>query len=195
MDIQKTVQELELVRRLVVKVGGKEGVEGILSGRLKVVDASDPRPTYSPPGIRGDATVMRVDRSKRPVYQTWVKEVLHMDLESDGPDEFDFTKVTFSPRGEAGGIQVWYEGLKAAGQLAGSLGLSDLQAIRKGYWHEFAKVLGDRSVWGLKSAVRRGLSTYFAPVMTTYRGKVNIRWRGLHWEASSSDCIARFPKS
>ena len=38
-------------------------------------------------------TLIRVDRTQKPIYPDWLKEVMHPDLEANGPAEYDLANI------------------------------------------------------------------------------------------------------
>src|ERR1700688_2132013 len=80
-------------------------------------------------------TIIRVDRSVRPVYPEWVKKVMHPELEGTGPAEYDLAKVEqwFHDEQTKDGMvgNRIYEHLKSNNMLDSCLGLRDLEEIQK----------------------------------------------------------------
>ena len=102
-------------------------------GLQKVLFALCPPQVVPAPESPLDFTV-RVDRSVRPTYPDWMKKVMHSELESTGPAEYNLkteVKEWLHDDQKTGVIrgQVIYDHLKASNELAGQLGLADLLAI------------------------------------------------------------------
>jgi len=82
---------------------GLEAIEWIVgSGKdfftIKLTEISDEYKRQNPPSAKKveEATidsVIRVDRSIRPSYPDWMKEVMHPELESVGPAEYNISAV------------------------------------------------------------------------------------------------------
>ena len=86
---EMTVGQLNAV---VKKLGGQEGTERFLRGELAVSEKS-PR-------------LLFVDRSVKPTYPEWMKEVLHPELEHTGPSHLDpaLAPLYFHLKQQNGGV-------------------------------------------------------------------------------------------
>jgi hypothetical protein len=138
--------------------------------------------------IRGNATlqsdsIIRVNRSIRPTYPDWMKEVLHLGLEDTGPAEFDVVKLElWLHKDQKGGKwvkgQKIYEHLKKEKMLESCLGLSDLLAIQAKSIEFFRQHFAGKAVFGWKSVVRNRDGLLHAPYLYEYGKQVVLYW---HW--------------
>lgn len=126
-------------------------------------------------------SIIRIDRSVKPSYQDWVKEVLHLELEGTGPTEYDVAKLKqWLHKGQKGGTwvkgQVIYEYLKEKKMLESCLGLTDLLAIEAKGIEFFRQHFADKVVFGWKSVVRDRIDNLHAPYLYEYGDKVVLIW-------------------
>ncbi|HEY0221064.1 MAG TPA: hypothetical protein VGC58_02465, partial [Candidatus Paceibacterota bacterium] len=103
------------------KLGGVDAARRLLRGELTLVE---PAPD-----------TIFVDRSVRPRYPDWMKEVLHPELEATGPNKFEAGRLNlWLHDGQKDGLvkgRVIYDHLKSNDMLSSCLGLRDLEEIRK----------------------------------------------------------------
>jgi len=137
-----------------------------------------------PPEVALDFTV-RVDRSVRIVYPSWLGKVLHPELECTGPAEYDLQS----------GVEQWlhddqkagvvsgdtiYKHLKKDDALAYQLGLADLLAIQARGIAVFRALFKGEAVFGWKSVVRRcDDCNLYVPYLHEGAGGVVLRWHRL----------------
>jgi len=124
--------------------------------------------------------VIRVDRSIRPSYPDWVKEVMHPKLENVGPTEYDITKVEQwlhdgQKDGCIGGNKI-YTHLRETDTLKTCLGLRDLEEIQKKGIVFFRKYFKDKAVFGWASVVRDRLGSLSVPYLYGCGDKVILNW-------------------
>jgi hypothetical protein len=129
-------------------------------------------------------SIIRVNRSVKPVYPDWVKELLHPELEGTGPTEYDITKVEqWLHNDQKGGKwlngQKIYEHLKENNMLESCLDLADLLAIQAKGIAFFREHFADKGMFGWKSVVRYPGDGLGAPCLYVYGGKVVLNWRWL----------------
>lgn len=100
----------------------------------------------SGPGENQYNTLIRVDRSIKPVYPEWVKGIVHPELEGVGPAEYDMTQVELwlhdDQRGDKGYVvgRELFEYLQEGDILKRCLGLDDALAIQKNGKKAFERV-------------------------------------------------------
>ena len=142
-------------------------------------------------------TIIRVDRSVRPVYPDWAKTVMHPELENTGSDEFDIANVKlWLHDGQKNGKwikgQVIYDHLKETDTLKICLGLRDGEEIQKKGIKVFRKFFGGKAVYLWKSVVRHRSDSLHVPYLDDGGGQVVVRWNWLDsaWDGDSP--AARF---
>lgn len=128
-------------------------------------------------------SIIRIDRSIKPPYPDWVKEVLHPELEGAGPAEYDVAKLEqWLHNVQKGGKwvkgQKIYEYLKKEKMLESCLGLADLLAIQAKGIEFFRQHFAGKAVFGWKSIVRNRDDRLNAPYLYEGGDKVVLRW---HW--------------
>ena len=143
--------------------------------------------------------IIRVDRTVRPAYPDWVKDILHPELENTGPAEYNIDAVElWLHEGQKGGKwvkgQVIYDHLKANNMLDGCLGLADLLAIQAKGIAFFRQHFAGKAVFGWKSAVRRRDGGLYVPYLYGYGDKVVLCWRWLDVDWNDNNPAARFAK-
>jgi len=135
-----------------------------------------------------------VDRTIRPKYPYWVKEVLYPELESTGPAEFDVGKLEFWLHEEQERDQMkqkFKEGkdtvygdkihsyLKDHGMIKDCLDLRALEEIQKKGITFFRKHFKGKSVFGWKSVVLNCDGGLYSPYLGEEGGEVRLGWRWL----------------
>ena len=164
---------------LVKLVGGEETARAILAGTVEfklVEKVQTPEPPLD--------TIIRVDRSIRPVYPGWVKTVQHPDLEPLGPAEFDASRLELwlhegqSDNKYTKGHKI-YEHLKEKKILEDCLGLRDLEEIQKKGLAFFRKFFKGKTVFGWKSVVLDRYGSLRVPYLCGSGDKVVLDWRWL----------------
>jgi len=135
-------------------------------------------------------SIIRVNRSIRPSYPDWMKEVMHPELETIGPAEYDGTKLEqWLHDGQKDGK--WIEGnkiyahLKKTDTLKTCLGLRDLEEIQKKGIAYFRKHFAGKAVFGWASVVRRRYGDLHVPYL--YQGGDEVilvwSWLGISWNS------------
>lgn len=152
--------------------------------------------------IRGNATlhsdsIIRVNRSMRPAYPDWMKEVLHPELGGTGPAEFDAAKLELwlhdvQKDGKWVKGQVIYEHLKKKKMLESCLGLSDLLAIQAKGVDLFRRHFAGKAVFGWKSVVRNRGGYLNAPSLYEYGDEVVLYWDWLEYDWGDNSPALRF---
>jgi hypothetical protein len=134
--------------------------------------------------------IIRVDRSIRPSYPDWAKTVMHPELESVGPAEYDITKVKqWLHDGQEDGK--WIEGnriythLKDTNTLKTCLGLRDLEEIQKKGITFFRTHFKGKAVFGWASVVRSRDGDLRVSCLYESGGEVvlNWLWLGDDWDS------------
>ena len=143
-------------------------------------------------------TIIRVDRSVRPAYPDWMKEVMHPELEATGPAEYDLAKVALylhddQKNGTMKGT-VLYEHLKSTDSLKSCFGLHDALEAQKKDIAVFRKLFGGKAVFCWRSIVRRRPGSLLVPYFYGNGGKVVVLWAGLDSVWSGNHPAARFAK-
>jgi hypothetical protein len=128
-----------------------------------------------------DDTIIRVNRSVKPVYPDWVAEVLHPDLELSGPTEYNIGQVEqwLHEGQKKGGCikgQQIYEFLKENKMLESCLGLADLHAIQAEGIDFFQEHFDGKLVFGWKSIVRHYDGDLCSPRLYDSGGQVMLGW-------------------
>lgn len=144
-------------------------------------------------------SIISVDRSVRPSYPAWVKEVLHPKLENTGPTEFDTGKLEKwlhddQRNGVATGQGV-YNYLKTSGALKDCAGLRDLEEIQKKGLAFLRRHFGRKVVYGWKSVVRSSVDDLLrVPCLDVYGYEVVVEWS---WLGHDWNCwpALRFPSN
>lgn len=143
-------------------------------------------------------TTIRVDRLVRPVYPAWVGVVMHPELESTGPAEYDLaTSVSLwlhdkQKRGTTTG-QVIYDHLKERDMLASCLSLYDAVEIQKKGVAVFRQVFGAINIYFWKSVLEdRSPRHLRVPYLYVHDGKVVLDWHWLAGGLSDNEPAVRF---
>ena len=152
---------------------------------LKVKPAPEPEVVIDP--------IIRVDRSIRPSYPDWMKEVMHPELETVGPGEYDITKVEqwlHDGQKDGGCIEgnKIYTHLKKTDTLKTCLGKRDLEEIQKKGIAFFRKHFKGKAVFGWSSVVRNRYGYLYVPYLYESDGEVVLHWRWL-----DRDWLSRYP--
>lgn len=142
-------------------------------------------------------TIIRVDRSIRPVYPDWARVVMHPELEVVGPAEYDLTKVELWLHDDQkngkwmGGVHI-YEYLKETDGLKNCLGLHDAVEIQKKGIALFRKLFGHKVVFCWKSVVRDRDGSLNVPYVGGRGGNVMVDWGWLGSDWDGNHPAARF---
>jgi hypothetical protein len=144
-------------------------------------------PTVSAPVLESEIvidSIIHVDRSIRPSYPDWMKEVMHPDLEAVGPTEYDISTVEqWLHDGQKGGRyvkgDVLYAHLKETNTLKSCLGLRDLEEIQKKGIAFFRKHFKGKAVFGWRSVVQHQSGSLNVPYLCEGGVEVVLIWRWL----------------
>ncbi|MEI8249076.1 MAG: hypothetical protein WCG07_01095 [Candidatus Taylorbacteria bacterium] len=135
-------------------------------------------------------SIIRVNRSIRPSYPDWMEEVMHPELETIGPAEYDGTKLEqWLHDGQKDGK--WIEGnkiyahLKKTDMLKTCLGLRDLEEIQKKGIAYFRKHFAGKAVFGWASVVRHRRGNLRVPYLCEGGDEVILDWDwlGSYWHS------------
>ena len=131
-------------------------------------------------------SLIRVDRSVKPVYPDWVKKVMHPKLEKTGPAEYDISQVElWLHEGQKNGKwvmgQVIYEYLKKEKMLESCLSLRDLEEIQKKGIAFFRKHFQGKAMFAWKSVVLDRDGHLRAPFLYEGGGEVVLHWYWLEY--------------
>lgn len=143
-------------------------------------------------------TIICVDRSIRLFYPDWMKAVMHLELETVGPVEYDLAKVELYLHNKQKdgkrmqGTQL-YDHLKDTGSLKSCLGLHDALEIQKKGLVVFRKLFGVKAVYCWKSVVRDCEGNLRVPCVCGGSDKVVLLWGWLCNDWHDGSPAARFP--
>ena len=145
-------------------------------------------------------SIIHVDRSIRPSYPDWMKEVMHPELEAVGPSEYDSAKLEqWIHDGQKDGK--WIEGdkvythLKKTDTLKTCLGLRDLEEIQKKGIANFRKHFAGKAVFGWASVVRNRRGNLRVPCLYEDGVGVVLYWDWLDRSWSSNNPALRHASS
>lgn len=138
--------------------------------------------------------IIRVNRSVPPSYPDWMKEVMHPELESTGPAEYDISEAEqWLHDGQK--EEKWTEGnkiyahLKKNDMLKTCLGLRDLEEIQKKGIALFREHFKGNVVFGWKGVVvvRNRYGDLGAPCLYGGGGAVVLNWYWLNfnWDGNN----------
>jgi len=134
-------------------------------------------------------SIIRINRSVRPVYPDWVTEIMHPELENTGPLEYDATKLVeqLAPGQEdiVVGKKI-YKYLKDNDLLSTCIGLADLIEIQKKGIDFFRQNWKDKAIFGWRSIVRFRYGNLNVPCLCEDGGEVVLVWYWVDnvWNAS-----------
>ena len=170
------------------KVGGADGE--LWRTRFAEVLREGVKPVTLSPEAPLD-TLIRVDRSIRPVYPDWVKTVMHPELELTGPVEYDLGTVDpWLHNGQKNGCCMeghkLYEYLKENGMLESCLSLRDGEEIQKKGIAVFRKFFQGKAAFLWKSVVQTRNGFLRVPVLFEDDVEVVVAW---HWLVNGWDGI------
>lgn len=142
--------------------------------------------------------IIKVDRSVKPVYEKWVKRVMHSELELTGPTEYDLRTLELSmSHNQKIGItsgHIIYDELKKDNLLEDCLGLTDLLSIRAKGIKVFREFFAGKAVFAWKSVVKNQGANLHVPFLIESRGRVTLGWRCLDYGWSFNSPALRFRK-
>ncbi len=178
---------------VVNKIGGEDAVQRFLNDELVIAEREPPAPK---PEVPLD-TIIRVDRSVRPVYPDWMKKVMHPELEATGPAEYDLATVQlWLHDGQKDGNWVKgqriYDHLKKTDTLKTCLGLRDGEEIKKKGIEVFRKFFGGKAVFLWASVVQDRDGNLRVPYLIVNGGEVVVHWLWLDYDWRVNDPAARF---
>jgi len=135
--------------------------------------------------------VIRVDRSVKPIYPDWVKEVLHPELENIGPAEYDASSIDQWLHDDQKNGN-WTTGNNVYAKLKEKdckllktcLGLRDLEEIQKKGITFFRKHFKGKAVLGWASVGENRDGNLFVPYLCEFGDEVVLRWSwlGIDWD-------------
>jgi len=141
-------------------------------------------------------SMVRVDRTVRPTYPSWMKEVMHPKLEAKGPTEFDSDKLEqwFHDDQKVGVVtgNTIYNHLKKHDMLPSCLGLRDLEEIQKLGITHFRRNFQGKAVFGWKSVVRSDDLNLRVPYLVEDGDRIVLHWRWLGDDWSAVNPALRF---
>lgn len=160
---EMTVGQLNAV---VKKLGGQEGTERFLRGELAVSEKS-PR-------------LLFVDRSVKPTYPDWMKEVLHPELEMTGSTHLDpvCAPLYRHPKQKNGGVlegNKLYASLKETGLIELCYSLRDGEELQKNP-QLFPESWKGQYVYLWKSVVQYRAGNLLVPCVCWNDGRVYLSW-------------------
>ncbi len=192
MTIKYGDVNLGQIEAVLNKIGGEAAIPRLLAGELVVVERKPPTPK---PEVPLD-TIIRVDRSVRPVYPDWMKKVMHPELEGAGPSEYDLATVEQwlhddQKKGVVVGNRI-YDHLKKTDTLKTCLGLRDGEEIKKKGIEVFRKFFGGKAVFLWASVVRGRVGGLRVPCLVGRGGEVVVDWDWLAYDWFAYYPAARF---
>jgi hypothetical protein len=125
--------------------------------------------------------IIFVDRSIRPSYSDWIKEVMHPELESVGPAEYDISAIEqWLHDGQKNGEYIEgnkiYNHLKKTDTLKTCLGLRDLEEIQKKGIASFRRHFKGKAIFGWAGIVRYRNGGLYVPCLFEGDGEVVLYW-------------------
>jgi hypothetical protein len=170
---------LGLVQDFARKLAGSDGKTWKAQGKLFLRKELIPEPEFV------IDTIIRVDRSIRPSYPNWAKLVMHPELESIGPTEYNLSKVEpwlheDQKDGRWTTGRIIYVYLNDTDMLKTCLGLRDLEEIQKKDITFFRKYFKGKAVFGWASVVRDDhYGRFNVPYLCEDGDKVILDWNWL----------------
>lgn len=152
------------------------------------------RSVLLPPQVGG--TIIHVDRTARPTYPEWVRDILHPELELSGPTEFDLSKVeellheSQKNGGWVKGTQI-YECLAGNYMLDSCFNLADLLAIQAQGLETFRRFFKGKTIFAWKSVARGRTGDLHVPCLGEDDHKVIVGWRWFDKEWCAFDPALR----
>ncbi len=144
--------------------------------------------------------LIKVDRSKKPIYPDWVKRVLHPEFELYGPEEFNLQKdvsLCFHKDQKTGSVtgDEVYNQLKKDDFLKDCLNLADFQTIEKTEAKVFRSLYGGKRVFGWKSVCEGTDHDLSVPYLTWFDDHVYLSWISLKSDFIDNYYLLRFNKA
>ena len=179
---------------IVKNLGGEEGALKFLRGELVVQLAV----ILEPPPEPVLDFIVRVDRSIKPSYPDWFKNLEHPELECSGPTEYNLQDgvVQWLANGQESVIkgERIYAQLKKENALASCLNLQDGLAIQQKGIAVFRKLFGGKAVFLWGSVARDRSGDLRVPYLYENSGKVVVLWFWLGNDFDSFNPALRFGK-
>lgn len=179
---------LGLVQDFVLKMAGSDGETWETEGKLFLRKQATWKVGVSPAvEIKPEATidqVIHVDRSIKPTYPDWVKKVLHPELESVGPTEYDASSIDqwLDNDQNSGNMTTGYKVYATLKEkdmklLKTCLGLRDLEEIKKKGINFFWKHFRGKAVFGWASVTQNHGDNFSVPYLYERGNSVVLSWR------------------
>lgn len=133
-------------------------------------------------------TIIHVDRTQKPDYPSWLKKVMHPELEAQGPVEYDLANVEqWHHDGQKGGK--WIEGNKIYARLKENdnellktcLTLRDGEEIKKNGVEAFRKFFKGKALFLWGSVVQSGDGYLYVPYLHDDGDEVVVSWGRLDY--------------
>ena len=127
-------------------------------------------------------TLIRVDRSIRPVYPDWVKTVMHPELENTGAVIYDLSSIElwlhdWQEKGDYIQADKIYTYLKKEKMLESCLSLRDGEEIQKKGPVVFQNFFQSRRIFLWKSVVQNHADKFLVPFyVVMWAGNVKLNW-------------------
>lgn len=190
------------IEALVNKLGGMDGVASLLADEMVVTRkeiSKEIKVTPPEPELVLDP-IIRVDRSIRPSYPDWMKEVMHPELESVGPAEYDISAVEqWLHDGQKDGKYIEgnkiYYHLKKTDTLKTCLGLRDLEEIQKKGIAFFRKHFKGKAIFGWAGVVRDRSGDLRVPYLCEFDDEVVLLWHWTDYDWCDGNPVLRFASS
>lgn len=136
--------------------------------------------------ILESSAIVRVDRTIRPAYPEWIKDVLYPELEQSGPEEFDLATLESYLYGKqaSGSYETGsriHEHLKNENLLHSCLNLQDALVIQAMGTAAFRKHFKGKAVFFWKSVVRDRHGDLCVPCLVEGGGRVGLGWGWLDY--------------
>ena len=178
---------------------GKEFVANKIAEIVMEYKRQNPQVTRSStsvPEVQEDSMIL-VNRSIRPSYPDWMREVMHPELDALGPAEYEIGAVEqWLHDGQKDGKLIEgnkiYNQLKETDTLKTCLGLRDLEEIQKKNIAFFRKHFKGKAVFGWRSIVRNRGGNLSVPFLYEDGGEVVLSWRWVDDDWVSSRPALRF---
>ncbi len=179
------------VKLLQKQSGHEDAFERFLRGELVISEVQPaPEPVL-------DFTI-QVDRTIRPTYPDWMKEVKHPELECSGLASYDLHSLGLwlHDKQKTGTVEgnTIYKELKKDNALENCLNLQDFLAIQAKGIEVFRALFKGKAVFAWKSVVLDRGGNLRVPCLVEREGEVVLYWRWLGHDWSSSIPALRFAK-
>ncbi len=142
--------------------------------------------------------IVRVDRSVKPTYPEWGKDIPYSELEATGLAQFDASRVDLwlHPNQKTGAMDgdLIYNYLNMTGIIGRCAGLRDLEEIQKRGINFFRKFFKGKVLLGWRSAFCRSSGTLHVPSLFEDIGRVKVGWYWNDFALDHSCPALRFPE-